>query len=246
MTASILVPPLDQFVDSAGRPVALGTIDTFVPGTTTRIPTYQDANQVTANPNPVVLDSGGRATIWGTGDFRFVVKKQDGSLVCDAVVSSWFPSSGINAFIAPALAAPDANTFLNLSGTTAQLQAAIAAIQLLPGATGATGATGVQGPQGIQGIQGPTGPQGAAGGTGSGGIQAGTATTDIGGVLTVVFPEPFTTAISNWGASVPFGSSEFTDQNTTIAASRTGFTMQFFANGGPFNTGSLNWFAIGY
>lgn len=249
MTASILVPPLDQWLDQNGAPLAGGTIDTFTPGTTTRVPTYQDANQITANPNPVVLDASGRATVWGTGDFRFVVKKMDGTLVYDAVVSSWFPSSGINANIAPALAAGDPNSFLNLSGTTAQLQAAIAAIQLLPGATGATGATGVQGPQGVQGPIGPTGPVGAAGANGTGGLQAGvTSGQSFGSLCTITFGTPFPTGLITGSLASLFNAPFFFDQVTQVSGDRFGMSFQVFAGGsgvgGP--TNGIGWYAIGY
>jgi hypothetical protein len=251
MTASILVPPFDQWIDGNGNPIALGTIDTYVPGTTTRIPTYQDANQVTANTNPVVLDSTGRANIWGTGDFRFVVKTQNGSLVYDALVSSWFPASGVSSFLAPVLAAPDANTFLSLSGTTAQLQAAIAAIQLLPGATGAAGPQGPQGIAGGIGPTGPTGPAGAAGANGTGGLQAGvTQGQSFGSLCSITFATPFPTGLV-FGTLVPlFINGRFNltfDQATQVSGDRFGMSFQVFLNGsGIGDTNNIGWYGIGF
>lgn len=251
MTASILVPPIDQFFDNAGVPLNSGTIDTYIPGTTTRIPTYQDANQTTANPNPIVLNAAGRTAngIWGTGDFRFVVKDALGNLIYDALVSSWFPASQVGSFIAPALAAPDATTFLSLSGVTAQLQAAIAAIQLLTGPTGATGASGANGATGAAGPIGPTGPAGPTGGTGAGGVQAGvTSGQPFGSLCTITFPAAFPTGLVV-GALIPIfgGSSTFFDTVTQITGTASSMSFQVFANGGGVaDTNNIGWYAIGY
>lgn len=62
---SILTPmPVMQFFDDNGDPLAGGRLYTYEAGTTTPLATYTDENGFTANPNPVVLDSAGRANIW--------------------------------------------------------------------------------------------------------------------------------------------------------------------------------------
>jgi hypothetical protein len=54
-----------------------------MPSTTTPKDTYQDANQTIANSNPVILDSAGRAIIFGSGAYRQVVYDANGNLIWD-------------------------------------------------------------------------------------------------------------------------------------------------------------------
>ena len=49
--------------DSNGDPVSLGKLCTYTAGTTTAATTYQTSTG-TANANPVILDSAGRANVW--------------------------------------------------------------------------------------------------------------------------------------------------------------------------------------
>lgn len=59
-----LAPVFKQrFFDSNGMPLAGGQLFTYAAGTTTPQGTYADAGGTT-NPNPVVLDSSGYASIW--------------------------------------------------------------------------------------------------------------------------------------------------------------------------------------
>ena len=68
------VPKL-QFFDNNGKPMAGGCVATYQAGTTTPLATYTDASGATANPNPVVLDSAGRAAIWiKVPAIKYVVK----------------------------------------------------------------------------------------------------------------------------------------------------------------------------
>ena len=61
--AKILAPPMTQFVDANGHPYAGGTVETYIPGTTTAKDTWQDHAASALNTNPVVLDASGRAFI---------------------------------------------------------------------------------------------------------------------------------------------------------------------------------------
>ena len=62
---AILTPmPVMQFFDSLGNPLAGGKLYTYEAGTTTLLATYTDQTGDTANTNPVILDSAGRANIW--------------------------------------------------------------------------------------------------------------------------------------------------------------------------------------
>src|SRR5258708_404925 len=87
-TASILPPAKTSFFDSNGNPITAGTIDFYIPSTTTRKTTWQDAAETVPNTNPVVLDSAGRALILGSGSYRQVVKDKLGNLIWDQVTSS--------------------------------------------------------------------------------------------------------------------------------------------------------------
>jgi len=87
-TASILPNAKTTFTDQNGKPLTSGTVDFYVPTTTTRKTTWQDSSKSVANANPVVLDGAGRALIWGDGAYRQVVKDRNGNLIWDQVTSS--------------------------------------------------------------------------------------------------------------------------------------------------------------
>lgn len=59
----------------------------YVPGTTTPKTTWLDPDQTTANTNPILLDAGGRAVIWGDGEYRQIVLDLNGNLVFDQLTS---------------------------------------------------------------------------------------------------------------------------------------------------------------
>lgn len=87
-TASILPPAKTMFFDSNGKPLTSGTVDFYLPSTTTRKTTWQNSGETVANTNPVVLDAAGRAIIYGDGAYRQVVKDRLGNLIWDAITSS--------------------------------------------------------------------------------------------------------------------------------------------------------------
>lgn len=92
--AGILPNAKSTFVDQNGKPLTSGTIDFYIPGTSTRKNTWQDSTQSTLNTNPIVLDSAGRALIWGSGAYRQVVKDRYGNLQWDQDTSSAGSGSG--------------------------------------------------------------------------------------------------------------------------------------------------------
>lgn len=57
-------PPKLQFFDANGAPLAGGKLYTYAAGTTTPQTTYTDFTGVSANTNPVILDSRGEASVW--------------------------------------------------------------------------------------------------------------------------------------------------------------------------------------
>lgn len=82
--AATLLPNGEQtFVDQNGLPIAGGCVYFYQPGTATPKDTYLDAGAATTNTNPVVLDSAGRAIIYGVGTYRQVVQKaSSGTVAC--------------------------------------------------------------------------------------------------------------------------------------------------------------------
>ena len=74
-----LLPTSQQWFDNNGNPLAGGKIYTYVAGTSTPKASYSDYALTSANPNPVILDSAGRASIWGAGGFKLVVKTSAGT-----------------------------------------------------------------------------------------------------------------------------------------------------------------------
>ena len=91
--ASLLPPGETQFLDNSGTPLAGGSVTFFIPNTSTLKTTWQDSQEVTPNSNPVVLDAGGRATIYGSGAYQMQVNDASGNLVYTAQTSDllyWF------------------------------------------------------------------------------------------------------------------------------------------------------------
>ncbi len=69
-----LMPLPLQFFDNSGNPLSSGTVSTYVAGTSTSAVTYSNHTLATANANPVVLDSAGRATIYlDRANYKFVI-----------------------------------------------------------------------------------------------------------------------------------------------------------------------------
>lgn len=84
----LLLPPIFQFFDNNGDPLANGFVDTFAAGTTTRVATYTDSTGTVAAPNPIELNAAGRPTsgsgaIWGEGAYKFIVRDANGIQIGD-------------------------------------------------------------------------------------------------------------------------------------------------------------------
>jgi hypothetical protein len=61
-----------QFFDANGNPLAGGKLYTYAAGTTTPLVTYTNSDGITANTNPIILDSRGEANIWlGSAAYKF-------------------------------------------------------------------------------------------------------------------------------------------------------------------------------
>ena len=62
---AVLSPlPKMQFFSNAGVPLVGGKLYTYAAGTTTPLATYTSQSGVTANTNPIILDSRGEANVW--------------------------------------------------------------------------------------------------------------------------------------------------------------------------------------
>jgi hypothetical protein len=70
---AVLTPsPKMQFFDINGEPLVGGKVYTYQAGTTTPQATYTDNTGASANPNPVILNARGEASIWLSGaNFKF-------------------------------------------------------------------------------------------------------------------------------------------------------------------------------
>ncbi len=94
--AGTLLPLAEQqFVDGNGKPYAGGKVYFYIPSTTTPKTTWQDAAGSVPNTNPVVLDSAGRAIIYGTGTYRQILKDSLGNTIWDQLTADT-GANGIN------------------------------------------------------------------------------------------------------------------------------------------------------
>jgi hypothetical protein len=94
--ATILPTGETTFLDANGTPLAGGTVTFYIPGTTTPKDTWRNSGQSILNSNPVTLDSGGRAVIYGSGAYRQVVADRLGNLIWDQETSE--PNAGSVSF----------------------------------------------------------------------------------------------------------------------------------------------------
>ena len=77
--AVIYTPHFYQFFDDNGDPLSGGQLFTFAAGTVD-VPkaTFTTAAGDVQNSNPVILDSSGRATLFLSGAYKFVLKNSSG------------------------------------------------------------------------------------------------------------------------------------------------------------------------
>ena len=81
-TTSLAPTPKLQFFDANGAPLAGGLLYTYEAGSTTPLATYTDSTGVSANTNPIVLDSRGEANVWlGTASYKLALYTSAGVLI---------------------------------------------------------------------------------------------------------------------------------------------------------------------
>src|SRR5512138_2023932 len=80
--ASLMPQGKQQYLDSAGAPLAGGKLYTYAAGTSTPLATYSDQAGTTPNANPVVLDARGEATIfWGAASYKVTLRDSADALI---------------------------------------------------------------------------------------------------------------------------------------------------------------------
>lgn len=73
-TVQPLFQPEQHFVDKSGNPCAGCSLYSYAAGTTTPLATYVDASGAIPNPNPIILDASGAASIWmGKSPYKFTL-----------------------------------------------------------------------------------------------------------------------------------------------------------------------------
>jgi hypothetical protein len=77
---------MQTFVDANGVPLAGGLVYIYVPNTTTPAVTWQDAQQLVPNANPIGLNASGQCSIWALdGQYRQIVQDQFGDVIWDQI-----------------------------------------------------------------------------------------------------------------------------------------------------------------
>ena len=95
-TTSLSPTPKLQFFDANGDPLVGGLLYTYAAGTTTPLTSYTDSTGVSANTNPIVLDSRGEANVWlGAAIYKFALYTSVGVLIwtVDNINGSTFASN---------------------------------------------------------------------------------------------------------------------------------------------------------
>lgn len=103
----------------------------YNPGTFVTKPTYQDPSSITANTNPIALDSRGQAIVWGSGTYRQIVKDVLGATIWDRTVSSSVGSDELAATGGAALVGYNGSTLAQYLSTIAATVLSIAALRAL-------------------------------------------------------------------------------------------------------------------
>lgn len=88
MGTTLLPNGEQQFFDNNGNPLDGGLVYFYVPFTNILKDTWQDAASTILNSNPVVLNSAGRAIIYGDGVYRQVVQDALANLIWDQLTAS--------------------------------------------------------------------------------------------------------------------------------------------------------------
>jgi hypothetical protein len=88
-TAGIVVNPRFQALDTNGAPLPLSKLCSYAAGTLTPQALYADAGGVTPLPNPVIMNGAGQATIYGEGNYKFILLQPGTTSDCTTGATVW-------------------------------------------------------------------------------------------------------------------------------------------------------------
>lgn len=246
-----IVTPSPQFCDANGVPYAGGTLTTYVPGTDTLANTWTDLGGTALNANPIVLDAAGRCLIYGSGEYRLVLKDANGNLIWDQVSTSYISDAMKTVVQADSVA-----TAADLLGITdhvaTETDRATSAessltLDLNAEISRATAAENTLNDliHTLASQQGPSGTIGAPGSgtTGAYFIQDGISGTDSSGFITVTFPRAYTV---NPGVWIQVIDSAFTNIAASISYTTTTQVGVFINSAGAPQAAAFIWIAFGY
>src|SRR5436190_8337038 len=120
MAAPILTPLL-QWSDADGHPYAGGSIATYVPGTSTPKAVWVDPDGLALATNPVIMDAAGRTLMYGSGEYRLVIRDAAGNLIADIGATTI-----VSAAMEPVVEAPTIADAVNLLGIDDLISTAVA------------------------------------------------------------------------------------------------------------------------
>lgn len=228
-----LPEPEPQFCDANGVPYAGGTITTYVPGTSTPANTWSNMEGTALNTNPIILDASGRALIYGTGNFRFVLKDAAGNLIYDQETSAVDPSG----FATPA------QVTSAVQAETNRAEAAESTLQTNINTVAANLAAEITRAENAEHAI-------SAGQLGGGTFQSATGLTNSSGYASVTFPTAYgsvttTAADPNVIVQAISPSSSPTPVTFTVTTSLTGFTVWAGNASGTGVTIGFMWLAFG-
>lgn len=83
MTQSLIQEPVQSYTDSNGYPLNGGQLFTYSAGTLTPKATFQDAAGEIPNTNPIILNERGEAVVYGSGNYRMILKNAAGATIWD-------------------------------------------------------------------------------------------------------------------------------------------------------------------
>jgi hypothetical protein len=263
--AALLAAPEQQFVDPNGKPYAGGKLATYVAGTTTPKATWTDIAGTASNGNPIVLDSAGRAIIYGDGLYRLVLSDAAGNQIWDQPATTIVSAAMAPVMIAPTIAAALALLGLdpNEASTRASADAAEAAARQAADANEAAARVAGDAAS-IAAVTAETTRAEAAeatintnlataetninaaiagiSGSAASGVRAGRATSNGSGHIAVTFTPAFTNGVVY--ATVP------TDGTITnvaaMVATAGGFSCDISGVSGPLAGYNAGWFSVGF
>jgi hypothetical protein len=126
--ASLTPTPKQQIYGSDGNPLVGGKIYTYSAGTTTPLATFTDAGGLTANTNPIILNSLGQANIWlaPSSSYKFSVFTSADVLLytVDNITAPIDYLSLVTSLASPppiGSTAPNTGAFTTLAATTATI-----------------------------------------------------------------------------------------------------------------------------